>query len=200
MPASLGPAASVRDALATYLQAQLVGTFPTLKTHRRWPTPGQVLAPYAISVLLTGPPKVSLYPPMEWTNSGGDLTYSYGRADFGMQLDCWATYEDARDALAEAMRKTLNQSPRVTLSISGATTDAFRYGGLVIPVTGMSGSPRCEYMFSAIPMPIESSNAAQAEEWRATWDGTAVVHLTDLQQVAAITELSLIWDSETYTV
>jgi hypothetical protein len=170
----------VRAALAAYLQAHLTTSNPELVVSSEWPTPGVALPAKAITVVAVGPPQTEFHPPcvLSTTPTGnhlGTVVYSFGRVTLGLQLDCWATFAAVRDALAVELEAALTRMPTETLGITTAPSLS-RRGGLVLRITALANA-LCDFRFEAVPSFQETSDAAQAGEWRATWQGTAFVHL-----------------------
>ncbi len=183
---------AVRDALATYLAAELTGAFPGLVVSSEWPT--GPLPALALTVLAPGTPDVTFFPPevasvTPGAAPNGTVRFCYGEASLGLQLDAWATAQPARDALAAATRDALNRHPAVTLG-TPTPPRLGRRGGLVLKIAALLDAP-CDLRFAPTPLPVEDADAAAAGEWRATWTGSALLYLMDAQQVALLKTLTV---------
>lgn len=174
----------VREGLASYLGTQLAAAHPTLSASGEWPTPGVALPPEAVTVIAPDRPQTAFYPPVvhSTTPTGshkGTIVYSFGMVTLGMQIDCWAQFAAKRDVLAEDVSAALNRRVQDTLGIV-TLPSLSRRGGLVLRLTDLA-SALCDYRFEAVPSFQEGSDPAQQGEWRATWQGTAFVHLLATQ-------------------
>jgi hypothetical protein len=105
-----------------------------------------------------------------------------------LELDCWASVKSKRDSLARDLRRQLNRSPSTTLG--GGVLGLDHEAGLVLPVPGLFNQP-CYYEFVPVPSVGESSDAAQTNEWRSHWRGTAEMSIVDQQLFTLIKRIGL---------
>lgn len=186
---------SIRAQLATYLATELAAQYPTLQTLDVWPGPSVALPEYAIAVLVAGPPETELHPPVKYkvtptASPMGNVQYSYGWIEVPMQLDAWARYAAKRDQLAIDVRKKLNRPAAATLGVTPVRLHYQIAPELVLPVADLLDTP-CNYAFEAAPNPIENGDAAQTNEWRATWTGNARMAIVHEETVPLIKKLEL---------
>lgn len=185
------PLEAVRKTLADYLATQNAG----VTVSPRWPTPQRPLPAKAITVVLPpAPPVVREHPPRVWSftatsSTAGDVLYSYGLAEIGLQLDVWAQYPAVRDQLAASVQGQINRPPSATLGLT-TLPRLSRAPGLVLRCTEFYDVP-VDYRFEPIPPELETSDRAQKGDWRATWQGKATVHLLSQESVAIMTQLVL---------
>lgn len=191
---------AVRQGLSDYLRRELEPLFPGIKVFKDWPTPGEKLGEHSITVLATGEVEDWYYfPPTQIcvspnpTGNLGTVTYTYGRLD-GIQLsiDCWSSAKAKRNKLSAAVRGLLNRTPSETLG-GAAPIDGTRYGagsGVVLKLDKFFNQG-CEFQFGPMPRMPESSQAAQLNDWRATWLGNASLYLTDQSVMPLIKQLNL---------
>lgn len=185
----------LRDGLAAYLQTQLVGTFPTLLSIGYWPQPGQQLVDPTIAVLAPGTPVVEYHAPLiesvvAGVTPAGTATYSYGNVSVGMQIDAWSKTESGRDLLVAAIDLVMNQPAAITLGVTTLFPVLGRDGGLVITIPELLGI-NFDFQFDATARLAEDSDAAQTNEWRATWTGTADGYLTTQEQVVLLQSIGI---------
>lgn len=170
---------AVREGLASFLKAQLLAAYPDIAVYQDWPTKNQK-AGHTIAVLLAGEPDNHYHPPtviVVAPDAGpaitGTITYSIGRCeDLPLQLDCWANNEFERDKLARDLRAVLNQPASVTLGTGNGRDVLPSQAALVLALAGLFGQP-AEYEFTPVQSLPENSDAAEKNEWRASWRGTA---------------------------
>lgn len=192
-------AEQARKALADYLRTELTPAFPTIQVSGVWPQPGKALAPFEITVLLTGAPDTA-YWPATWYDVQpdpspavtGQVSYSFGRLQLDLQLDLWAATRANRDALIAAVVPLLNRHPLQTLTAPPWRPMLGRHPGVVLPVAALLGMP-CDFRFEAAGDPTEDPDAAQANEWRATFPGTGTLYCVAREQVALIKQLEVDW-------
>lgn len=185
---------ALRETLATYLATQLAGAHPSLVVSSAWPTPGAPLPKEAITVLSPGQPQTEYHPPRVWNTTPttgvlGTVTYSYGVATVGMQIDAWSEFQTQRDLLALDLEAQLNRHPADTQGVV-MLPHLSRRGGLVLTVSALAGA-KADFRFQASPRFDDASDPAQAGEWRATWTGDAFVHLLTQEQVTLVKHILL---------
>lgn len=175
--------------VAAYLQASM----PDVKLSENWPTPGRPIAMPAITVIASPNVKTEYHSPRAWRTisdsmnpAQGKTLYSYGKAYLNLQLDCWEKFEAPRDILAQRVESFINKPARLTVGAMTTLVDYDTAPGLVLKMSGYYDT-LCEYMFEPIAgsMP-ESSDMAQAGEWRQSYAGTAILYLCNEQQVAVL--------------
>lgn len=177
---TVSPKQAVREALAAYLRTVLP---VDVTVWSAWPSPGRPLPAKAVSVVTPGGDGEEPFAP------GGDalrvdpdaspavtgaVTYSTGFVTIGLQLDVWATFAAVRDDLAERVWSALNRHPADTLGTE-PKPHLGAQRGLVLRIPALYNTP-CDYRFDPAAGVVESSDAAQAAEWRSTWQGEASVH------------------------
>jgi hypothetical protein len=196
------PTVALRKALTAWLQAKLAPDYTGVKVFSSWPQPSMTLPEFAVSVLTVPPFDVQEHEPRIWDTTptidpNGTTLYSYGTANVGMQLDVWARYPEARDNLADSVRKWVNRSPIESLGILGALPYLGSHPGLVLKLSDF-GDVTAEYRFGQIATPVEDSTAVQSGEWRATWNGSAFLYLISIEQVALMKTLTLDVNGDSY--
>lgn len=173
---------AIRHDLADYLRTYLAENFAKVTVWEDWPTPGQSLGQYAVSVLSTGTPDEEMFPPVVISSTptagvNGTVRYSYGRMDgIGLDIDCWASSKPKRNALTKAMEAALNRPPQNTVAGAPFTFKLGKRSGLVLRLPSLFDS-LCRYRFSEVPSPMEDSRTAQTNEWRSHFRGTAELTL-----------------------
>lgn len=154
------------------------GVAGAVSVEQRWPDPEKGLPPLAVTVLLAGEVQLLLVTPTE-PDSSEELTppdptkkryrWKVAEATQPIQIDCWATYDVARDDLRARVETALNAGDQ--------TEDWPVPPGLdlaLLPADGWVGT--AQYDFHAFSN-MDSPNAAQQSEWRATARGEAHVAL-----------------------
>lgn len=194
----MSPAAVVRTVLADYLRSQLETRWPEVSVRGEWPDPGDPLPERVVAVLQAGPPTVTQHPPVihetiPGTCPNGVVKYCWGWAELPLQLEAWARYQTHRDELAGAVADALQRSVRDTLGLT-SVPHFRRASGLVLRADDLGAL--CDFRFSPLPETPEASGAAQAGEWRATWDGTARFPLLDEQTAVLIKTIRLSVDDD----
>jgi len=173
---------AVRLALANYLRTNLSASWPSLLVTENWPTPQRAFPPQSLTVLAPSDGQVTEYhQPVVWSvtpTTGVNCTvlYSYGKLKIPLQLDAWAQYESLRDDLAASVTPLVNVPADVTLGVAGNQPELAQAPGLVIPIPTYF-SVTAEFRFEPAPGPREGSDPALMGEWRATWDGEALIYL-----------------------
>lgn len=193
---AVDPRIAVRRALKTYLETQLGGTYTSMKFFDEWPH-GQALGALALSVtippgdigLVEFPPAKVKFTIAQQGDATGTLQYSRGRASVNIQLDLWCGFPAVRDELTPVVNAQLNRPPSATLNTTelGALAQA---PGLVLALTGFYGT-NASINFGQFPSLDESSDVQQEGRFRATWQGTADVHLLNEESVAVMKHLTL---------
>ncbi len=198
---------SVRKELRAWLASQLTSTFSDTVVFERWPVAGRPLPPHAVSVLTVGEPELMAHQPKVHATAItatplGTVTYSYGRCDLGMQVDVWCTTAADRYLLTRAVSDALNTHPIYSLPIAGALPELHRHPGVARYLTDVYNEV-CSYEFDQVVSPSEDSDAAQTEEWRATFVGTARLYVTTRETIALLVQATTTWQvnggSETRT-
>jgi hypothetical protein len=189
---------AVRDALAAYLRTELATAHPDLVVFDSWPDPATSLPAEAVSVLATGTIEEGGYAPQTHRvtpTAGvmGDVLYGFGTLTLGLQLDCWTHHEATRDVLARDLEAALNRPPAITLGLTGGIPQLGRERGLVIRIPNLFNCP-ADFRFEPTASPVENGDAAQTGEWRATWAGSAFVHLVNQESLALRQTLNLTGD------
>lgn len=174
------PRVAVRNALASYLRANLSSAWPALVVSENWPTPQAVMPPQVLTVLAPqGGQFVEYHQPVVWqvttSSIGTTVLYSYGKMTMPLQLDAWAQFEATRDDLVAAVLPLLNRDVASTLGVTQTATFA-QAPGLVIPVPNYA-SVTAEYHFDPLPQLMEAQEPAMTSDWRATWVGDATIYL-----------------------
>jgi len=190
------PRAACRKALATSLSSYLTPLHSGIVVSEKWPTPGKALTALSLTVITPGTaPKVEFHQPVKHkvtlpeSGHAGTVLYSYGRVDVDLQIDAWALYPATRDALALSTLRALNRPANVTLS-TPALTDYSHAPGLVLRLTDWF-NVTASYRFDALGAIPENSDAAQVNEYRATWQGSAHFYLCDEQQLYLMQKILL---------
>lgn len=185
------PRVAVRSALAQYLKAQL----PGVSISENWPTAVKALVMPAVTVLASSTVRTAWHQPMVWRTTPikgaqtpkGDVLYSYGKAEINMQLDCWAGFEATRDKLAQQVEAVINRPPEDTLNPDPNRLKSFSVRpGLVLKVGGYYDT-YCEFIFEAVASDLPENNfAAQTNEWRQAYTGTANFYVCNEEQMALL--------------
>jgi hypothetical protein len=185
---------AVREALRDFLTLQLLPQFPTIEVLSEWPNEQQ-LPEFCVSILVTGEADDWGHAPRVVSTSPGPpsvVTYQYGYADaVQLELDCWAMNKPDRDQLQLAVRRALNQPPQTTLPGASDGKPRFkRRAYLTLQVPGLFGAP-FTYRFHQVPTIDESSLAAEKNEWRSHFRGTAEGPLWAQEQMPTIKQIGL---------
>lgn len=154
------------------------GVAGAVSVEQRWPDPEKRLFPLTVTVLLAGEVQLLLVTPTD-PDSSEELTppdptkkryrWKVAEATQPLQIDCWATYDVARDDLRARVEAALNAGDQ--------TEDWPVPPGLdlaLLPADGWVGT--AQYDFRAFSN-LDTPNAAQQSEWRATARGEAHVAL-----------------------
>lgn len=179
----------VREALSAWLTTQLAADFPSLKVMPEWPIDRRLPGGGAISILTAGDPDAYYHPPRVYTSTptndtDGTVTYAYGYVnELPLQLDCWATTKPMRDSLQAAVRRALSQPPSVSLANGDTWPALSRRGNLSLAVSALYGAI-FTFRFMAVPTIAESSGAAEKNEWRSSFRGSADGPLLEQDTIA----------------
>lgn len=145
---------------------------------QRWPDPEKTLPALAVTVLLAGDAKHDLTTTTEPVSSQElvppDATkklyrWKVAEVTVPLQIDCWATFDVARDDLRARVEAALQGGDQAEDWPTGPGLDL-----ALLVADGWEGS--AEFIFQAFGN-MDTPNAAQQSEWRATARGQAFVAL-----------------------
>lgn len=193
---ALEPRRAIRTALASYFTAELEERYPSaVKVYDQWPD-GQPLEAIALSISVPpAPPEVREFQPQVISFAPGPtdpistLQYSYGIATIGMQLDLWTGYPAVRDELVGVITELCNRPPAATLGVPSLPQLSLA-PGLVLRIPDFYDG-LCNFDFTHFPRLPEDSESAQTGKWRASWSGSAELHLLKEEAVAVLRQVQL---------
>jgi len=188
-----------RKALADYIRNGIPGvvdgitaTYPSALVEEAWPTGANFTDPTITVVVPEVAPKVREYQPSvhrvtPTAGVQGTVLYSYGLADFGLQLDVWTQYTTTRDELNAALRDIIGQPAFVTLGGDTKGSDYTKGQSPLSLVVPDLYSIVASFSFDHFPQLSESSQAVQTGSSMMRWPCMVQCRLVD-QITAALVQ------------